>query len=150
MLQEPCDRGVRTVAQWLSDDLARKRRRRLSRIAEATRKARDAAVHLEWLGKERPALSARQRVGQTWLAERLEDERSDGCNEALEAAADFGSIASKLTRKLEFYRAAVREPDTSDRFGAVFAEHLLAESDKLRKRLGRVHEFTDVTEAHRA
>ena len=135
---------------WLKKDVSRKRRRSLSSTAQGTRETRDAAVHLEWLRKERPALNGRQRVGQAWLTERFEREREEGCGAALTAAAEFGAIASALARKLTFYRAPVREPDTSDRFGTVFAEHLLAQSDKLRKRLGRVHEFTDVSEAHRA
>lgn len=135
---------------WLSDDVSRKRRRNLSSVADATRKTRDAAVHLEWLRKERPALSARQRVGQSWLTEQFEDERSRGCDDALAAAADFASLASTLTRKLEFYRAPVRETEAVDRFGAIFAKQLLEQSGKLRKRLAKVHEFTDVSEAHRA
>lgn len=135
---------------WLKDDVSKKRRRGLSSAAEATRETRDATVHLEWLRKDRPALNGRQRVGQTWLMERFERQRSEGCDTALEAAAEFGAISPALARKLQFYRAPVRDADTSDRFGPVFADHLLAQSDKLRKRLGRVHEFTDASEAHRA
>src|SRR5947209_17918526 len=37
---------------WLKNDVSRKKRRNLSRTAEATRETRDAAVHLEWLRKE--------------------------------------------------------------------------------------------------
>src|ERR1700681_2991868 len=73
---------VRAFKPWLGDDLRRKQRRRFSGIGESTRTARDAAVHLEWLRKERPALSARARVGLTWLSERLNAKRSDGINAA--------------------------------------------------------------------
>jgi len=141
---------VRAFKPWLQDDMSRKRRRRLSGIAEATRAARDAAVHLEWLRKERPELTARQRVGQTWLSERLVAQRTEGADAAFEAAADFATMVPKLTRRLEFYRAAVSQPERAERFGAIFAERLLKESEELRERLAAVHRFTDVKEAHRA
>src|SRR6266568_1274746 len=141
---------VRAFKPWLCDDISRKRRRRLSGIAEATRAARDAAVHLEWLRKGRPELSARQRVGQTWLSERLETQRSKSADTALQAAADFATMVPKLTRRLKFYRAAVSEPERAQRFGAVFAERLVKESEELRERLTAVHRFTDIKESHRA
>src|SRR5438552_1459317 len=141
---------VRAFKPWLQDDMSRKRRRRLSGIAEATRAARDAAVHIEWLSNERTTLTGRQRVGQTWLSERLETQRSEGADTALEAAADFAPMVPKLTRRLKFYRAAVSEPERAERLGAIFAERLLKESEELRDRLAAVHRFTDVKEAHRA
>jgi len=141
---------VRAFKPWLGDDLRGKQRRRFSRIAETTRIARDASVHLEWLRKERSALSARQRVGQTWLSERLEAQRSGGVEVALAAAMDFAPVVPKLTRRLDSYRARVRESDGTARFGAVFAERLLKESEGLRSRLAAVHSFTDVKQLHRA
>ena len=141
---------VRAFKPWLGDDLRGKQRRRFSRIAETTRIARDASVHLEWLRKERSALSARQRVGQTWLSERLEAQRSGGVEVALAAAMDFAPVVPKLTRRLDSYRAQVRESDGTARFGAVFAERLLKESEELRSRLAAVHSFTDVKQLHRA
>jgi CHAD domain-containing protein/CYTH domain-containing protein len=141
---------VRAFKPWLGDDLRGKQRRRFSRIAETTRIARDASVHLEWLRKERSALSARQRVGQTWLSERLEAQRSGGVEVALAAAMDFAPVVPKLTRRLDSYRAPVRESDGTARFGAVFAERLLKESEELRSRLAAVHSFTDVKQLHRA
>lgn len=140
----------RAFKPWLRDDLRRKQRRRFSRIAEATRIARDASVHLEWLRKERSALSARQRVGQTWLCERLEAQRSDGIDVALSAATKFVPKILKLTRRLDSYRAPVRDTDDTPRFGAVVAERLLKESDELRSQLAAVHSFTDVKRLHRA
>ena len=141
---------VRAFKPWLQDDMSRKRRRRLSTIAEETRAARDTAVHLEWLRKEHPELTAEQRVGQTWLSERLEAQRSEGAEAALEAAADFATMVPKLTRRLEFYRASIGEPVRAARFGAVFAERLLKESDELRERLAAVHHFADAKATHRA
>jgi len=141
---------VRAFEPWLRDDLSRKRMRSLSAITDATRTIRDATVHLEWLRKERPALSARQRVGQTWLSERLEEERRESADAALAAATDFRPTAAKLVRRLDSYRAPVREADHSARFGAVFAERLRKKSETLRRRLAAVQHFTDVKDAHRA
>jgi CHAD domain-containing protein/CYTH domain-containing protein len=141
---------VRAFKPWLGDDLRAKQRRRFSRIAETTRIARDASVHLEWLRKERSALSARQRVGQTWLSERLDVQRSGGIDAALAAAADFAPRVPKVTGRLDSYRAPVRDVDDTARFGAVVAERLLKESEKLRGRLADVHGFTDVKQLHRA
>ena len=141
---------VRVFKPWLVDDVSRKWRRRLSKIADATRTSRDATVHLEWLRKERPELTARQRVGQTWLSERLVSQRGDGAEGALAAAAAFESMIPKLTSRLEFYRASVSEPDRTARFGSVFAESLRTQSEKLRRQLAAVHDFTDVNKAHRA
>jgi CYTH domain-containing protein/CHAD domain-containing protein len=126
---------VRAFKPWLSEDVRPKQRRRFSKIAEATRIARDASVHLEWLRKQRSALSARQRVGHTWLCERVEAQRSDGIDTALSAATGFAPTIAKLTRRLESYNAPVREADDTARFGAVVAERLLKESEDLRKQL---------------
>ncbi len=141
---------TRAFKPWLSDDLRRKDRRRFSGIADATKTARDTSVQLEWLRKQRPALSARQRIGQTWLSERLDGQRRGGIDVALAAVIDFAPAVPKLTRRLDSYRAPVREPDGTARFGTVFAERLLKESEELRSRLAVVHTFTDAKQLHRA
>jgi CHAD domain-containing protein/CYTH domain-containing protein len=141
---------VRAFRPLLADDVSRKQRRHLSRIFDATRATRDATVHLEWLHKERPVLSARQRVGQAWLSERLVSQRSSGAEGALAAAADFESMMPKLTRRLSFYRAPVSELERTPRFGSVLAKSLRTQSEKLRRQLAAVHDFTDVRKAHRA
>jgi CHAD domain-containing protein/CYTH domain-containing protein len=141
---------VRAFRPLLADDVSRKQRRHLSEIFDATRATRDATVHLEWLHKERPVLSARQRVGQAWLSERLVSQRSSGAEGALAAAADFESMMPKLTRRLSFYRAPVSELERTPRFGSVLAKSLRTQSEKLRRQLAAVHDFTDVRKAHRA
>jgi CHAD domain-containing protein/CYTH domain-containing protein len=141
---------VRAFKPWLRDDLRRKQRRRFSRIADATRTARDASAHLEWLRKERSALGARRRVGRTWLSERLEGQRRDGIDAALTAATDLGPAIPKLTRRLDSYCAPVLESDDTARFGAVVGKSLLKESKELRRRLAAIHSFTDVKQLHRA
>ena len=149
--------SIRRLRSWvkafrpsLDDDVTRKWRRRLAELADATRATRDGAVHLEWLRKERPSLSARQRVGQKWLGDRLASQRSDGEEDALASAGDFASMIPKLTRKLSFYRAPVCEPEPTVRFGSIVAETLRTRSERLRRDLAAVHAFSDVKKAHRA
>src|SRR5258706_15199306 len=120
---------MRAFKPWLRDDIRGKQRRRFSRIADATRAARDASVHLQWLRKERSALSARQRVGQTWLSERLEAQRSGGIDVALAAAADFAPAGPKITRRLGSYRAPVRDAGSPRRVRAVVAGTFVEKSE---------------------
>ena len=141
---------VRAFRPWLDTDVSKKRRRRLSKIADATRVSRDATVHLEWLVKQRASLSARQRVGQSWLKERLSKEREDGAGDALTAADEFASLAPKLTKKLDFYRAPLREPENGELFGKVIADRIDSEASRLRRRLNAIERFTDVEALHRA
>jgi len=141
---------IRAFEPWLRDAVSRKQRRRLSRIADATAATRDATVHLEWLREERPALSARQRVGHAWLRERLDTQRKDGADAALAAASDFNAIAAKLTRRLNVYCSVVLSDERPARFGAILAERLLEESESLRGHLATIHHVTDVDESHRA
>ncbi|HKC80841.1 MAG TPA: CHAD domain-containing protein, partial [Gemmatimonadaceae bacterium] len=149
--------SIRRLRSWVKafrpsvdDDVTRKWRRRLAEIADATRATRDGTVHLEWLRKERPSLSARQRAGQKWLGDRLASQRSDGAEDALGSAADFASMIPKLTRKLSFYRAPVCEPEPAVRFGSIVAETVRTRSERLRRDLAAVHAFSNVKKAHRA
>lgn len=141
---------VRAFRPWLGDDVSRKQRRRLSEIADATSATRDASVHLEWLREERPALSARDRIGHAWLSARLEARRKAGSDAALAAAKDFDAIVAKLTRRLKVSRSASCAGERRARYGAILAEELLKESEALRHHLLGIHHATDVDQAHRA
>ena len=149
--------AVRRLRSWirafeprLHDAVSRTQRRRLSAIADATGATRDATVHLEWLREERPALSARQRVGHAWLRARVETQRKDGTDAALAAASDFDAMVAKLTKRLNVYRSAVLTHERPSRFGTIFAERLLKEGESLRVHLTAIHHVTDVDELHRA
>lgn len=135
---------------WLGGAVSRRQRRRLSRIADATSANRDATVQLEWLREERPALSARQRVGHGWLRERCEIQRRESSNSTLESASDFEAMVSKLERRLNVYRSAVLTQERPPRFGAILAERVLKASDLLQRRLAAIHDSVDVVASHRA
>ena len=148
---------VRRLRSWmrafkprLRADVSRKRRRRLSKIADDTRETRDATVHLEWLHSARPTLGARQRLGQSWMVDHVQEQRNEGIDDSISAANDFVSMAPKLTRRLQYYRTPVCDDDAGDRFGAIYSQRLLRLSKELRDSLAEVHSFTDVQQAHRA
>ena len=149
--------AVRRLRSWIRafqpqfrDAVSRKQRRRLSEIADATGATRDATVHLEWLRGERRALSARQRVGHTWIRERTQKKRTDGSDAALSAATEFHAMIAKLTRRLNVYHCDVLAHERPARFGAILAERLLKESESLRGDLAAIHQSTDIDASHRA
>ncbi|MEP6730490.1 MAG: CHAD domain-containing protein [bacterium] len=149
--------AVRRFRSWLrafkpvvNDSVSKKQRQRLSDIAEATSRARDAAVHLEWLRDERAAMSARQRVGQAWLSDKLQSQRTDGLDAALAAASEFARISEKQMRRLGVYRAVVNRKSRAVSFGAVVADRVLEELTSLRDALADVHGSSDADNAHHA
>jgi CHAD domain-containing protein/CYTH domain-containing protein len=141
---------IRAFKPWLRGAVPRKRRRRLSEMADATAATRDATVHLAWMHEEDAALDAQQRVGHAWLSERLETQRKDGADAALSAARDMVAMVAKLTRRLDSYRVAVLAHEHPARFGAILAQRLLKESESLQGDLATIHRATDVDESHRA
>ena len=141
---------TRVFKPWLDSDISKKQRRRLSTIADGTRVSRDAAVHLEWLQEQRGLLSARQRLGQAWLSERLSEKRRAGAADALGAVDEFAALAPKLTKGVGYYRAPLSDKDAGESFGSTIAERIREEAERLRRRLSRVDRFTEVEQAHRA
>ena len=141
---------IRAFRPQLERDLTRKRRRRLSKIAEATNAIRDATVHLEWLRAERRASTPRERAGHKWLAERLSTVHANGSGPALRAAHDLEDMVDKLTRRLNVYCSAVLSVEPPARFGTVLAARVLEESEALQSRLAGIDGMGDVEGAHRA
>lgn len=149
--------AVRHVRSWirafkpqLKKSLSKKHRRALSSVSDATRRAREAAVHVKWLQGERRALSARHRVGLGWLADQEQDRRRSGCDDALESASDLATIIPKIANSLNEYSASVRQPDTNNCFGVAFAEAVRKAGDELRSTLASIHKHTDIEGVHAA
>ena len=141
---------IRAFEPSLRDAVSRKQRRRLSAIADATGATRDATVHLEWLRKERAALTAQQRVKFSWLREWLETQRKNGTEAALAAPRDLDAMSARLTRRLSVYRCPVVAHERAARFGTSLAAQLLKASDELRGDLAAIHHASDIDECHRA
>ena len=141
---------IRAFKPWLKDGVSRKYQKRIAAIADATGAARDAAVHLEWLQGERRGMGKRQRVGEEWLRERLEQRRKEGMEAALAAATDLDAIIPKLKRRLNVYRSEVIEDARPPRFGVIVAKRVIEEAESLREHLAAIEAASNVEEAHRA
>ena len=59
----------------IDGSLSRRLRRRLARLARATRRSRDLEVHLAWERAQDAGLTERQRAGLRWHLDRLEARR---------------------------------------------------------------------------
>ena len=80
----------------------------------------------------------------------MQQKRQAGCDPALSAATEFQDMIAKLTRRLSVHPCQVIVHKRPPRFGPIFAERMLTESESLRRDLTVIHEFTDVEAAHRA
>lgn len=145
-----CDR---TYRDELSDSISKKRRRRLRRLTQATGAGRDAQVHIEWIEGELPTLSRRQRVGATWMLERLRasKQESDARMHA-RLANRFETLAEWLTDALSSWHLTVRldEPIAPPHAARVLGARLADLTDDLATRLARVHDAVDRKCAHEA
>ncbi len=150
-------RRLRTCLQayrrQLKGSVSRRSRRRLRRLAEATRESRDLEVHLEWAQAQEPELSARQVAGLHWHIERLEN-RQWRANQKLRRAVERGyePLERKLRAQLQVYRLRI-ERDASRRTylaAAVVGGLIQHFGGDLESRLAVVHALSDGDPAHRA
>jgi CHAD domain-containing protein/CYTH domain-containing protein len=128
-------------------------RRRLARLARATRRSRDLEVHLAWEREQEPSLTERQRVGLRWHLERLEarHRRADRRVGAI-VDRDFARLERRFRQRLETYRLRI-ERDSSRRrheAAAVLGGRIRKLAGDLECRLGAVRTLADDAEAHRA
>src|SRR5262245_636122 len=70
--------AVKSYRAHLHGSVAKKDRRALRSLAAATNRNRDAEVLVAWIRERIRRLALRERVGATWLAERLETRREGG------------------------------------------------------------------------
>jgi CHAD domain-containing protein/CYTH domain-containing protein len=128
-------------------------RRRLARLARATRRSRDLEVHLAWEREQEPSLTERQRVGLRWHLERLEARRRRA-DRHVGAVVDrgFARLERRFRRRLETYRLRiVRDPSRRrHEAAAVLGGRIRKLAGDLECRLGAVRTMADATEAHRA
>ena len=67
--------GLQGFRPEIEPSLTKRLRRRLARLARATRRSRDLEVHLAWERGQESILSDRQRTGLRWHVGRLERRR---------------------------------------------------------------------------
>ncbi len=143
----------RTFRGQLRDSITKKRRRRLRRLAKATGAGRDAQVHIAWIEREVPSLSRRQRVGATWILERLRASKAqDDARLRARLVDRFAPLAESLQRALASWQLTVRldEPIVPEGAARVLGLRLAAFIDALESRLASVHDVADQASAHRA
>jgi len=145
-----CDR---TFRDELDDSLSKKRRRKLRRLAKATGAGRDAQVHIEWIERELPSLTRRQRAGATWLLERLRASKQEQDARMHARLADqFEPLCEGLEHALSTWQLTVHldEPVVPPNAAHVLGLRLAALVDGFERRLARVHDAVDQRCAHRA
>lgn len=147
--------AIRRLRSWLrafkgplSDALPKKQRRRLSAIVRDTNAARDAAVHVEWLKKNRRDLAAQRRAGYNWMHSRLQKRRMKGLDTAVAAAENFAAVAPKLRESLDLDDA--KDVSSSPLFGIMLADVIGDAADKLKTRLAKIRRSNDIMRIHRA
>ena len=152
--------AVRRLRSWLRAQqsvLGRsapaRAQRWLGRVAKATNVSRDAEVFLAWLEGEKAALTARQRVGATWLVQRLEKERDAAAKKvAGEVARDFERARELLEERLPVYQLKLHVHDGARvaTFAGEMAVLVRAQAAMLRRRLELLRAQHDDDAAHRA
>jgi CHAD domain-containing protein len=144
---------LRAFRPVLDDTVRRKTRRRLRDVAQATNRARDAEVALEWLAALPEDAPARVRRGHRYLTERLEHDRDAAQREATRALArEFPRLLGQLEEQLSEHwkRVGLGENHEDPLMGAIAAEVMRAAAARLRRALRRVDSARSSTEAHRA
>ena len=152
--------AVRRLRSWLRAQqgvLGRsappRAQRWLARLAQATNESRDAEVMLAWLDGEKSTLTARQRVGATWLLQRLEKEREAAKKKvAGEVVRDFERARELLEERLPVYQLKLHVHDGARvaTFAGEMAVLVRAQAAMLRRRLELLRTQHDDEAAHRA
>jgi CHAD domain-containing protein len=148
--------AVRRLRSWLrafdaevGDTLAGKHRRRLGRLADATRVSRDLEVHIDWIENFARARRKKNQAGTAWLIKRLEAKKARADLELRQVLDDYlESTVAGIDKALGKYTVTIGEPRTS--FAHVTADLLRSHAVAARTALGRVTNIGDRVEAHEA
>jgi len=144
--------ALRIYRPQLRDAARRRLRRRLARVAAASRRSRDLEVHLAWSRAQRERLTPRQQAGVDWLLERMERRRRKADTRlARRVEREFEPAVGPLERRLHRYRATVSlDPDYAALAAAVLGARIRQLAGDLEVALGAVHGIRDEVPAHRA
>jgi CHAD domain-containing protein len=148
--------AVRRLRSWtrafdreLSDTLGGKQRRRLERLADATRASRDLEVHIEWVERFARARRRRRRAGTKWLIDRLRAKKARADLDFRRALdADLTRAVAGFTKALNRYTVHLDEPWPP--FARTAAELIRAHATAARKALASVTNIGDRLEGHEA
>ena len=145
--------GLRAYRPELHDGLPRRLRRRLARLSRATRRSRDAEVHLVWERAQEDVLTERQRAGLRWHLERLERRRRRADRQLRRhIARRFPRLERDIRRRLETYRLRIEQEPLRrrDEAAAVLGGRIRQFGGDLELRLGAVRGLRDERAALRA
>jgi len=145
--------ALRVYRPQLAGSVDRRDRRRLRRIAEATRDSRDLEVHIGWVRSQMADMMPWQRSGVYWLLDRMERRRRKA-DASLERtlARRFDRAIERLERRLRSYRTVIYLDPTHPprRAGAVTGKRIQQAAAELAVLLARVRSIRGVEDAHRA
>ena len=148
--------AVRRLRSWLrafddevGDTLAKKQRRRLGRLADATRVSRDLEVHIEWVEQFARARRKKNQAGTAWLVKRLEAKKARADLELRQVLDDaLDSAVGGVDKALSRYTVKIDQPRAS--FAQVTATLLRDHAVAARDAIGRVTNIGDRLEGHEA
>lgn len=144
---------LRAYRIQLQGSVSGRTRRRLRKLAEATRASRDLEVHLQWVAEQEATVGVRQLPGLQWLRERFEAEHARATrdlNQVLEKR--HAPLERKLRDQLQVYRLEIeRDPARRRHLAAAVVGGLIQRlSGDLESRLAAVRSPADQRRAHRA
>ena len=137
----------------IDGSVSRRLRRRLARLARATRLSRDLEVHLAWERGHATGLTERQRTGLRWHLARLEARRRRADRRVGELVERLlPRLERRFRRRLETYRLRIERDPTRRRHeaAAVLGSRIRKFGGDLECRLAAVRAMTDDDPAHRA
>jgi CHAD domain-containing protein len=148
--------AVRRLRSWMrafDDDLSAtvrpKARRRLKRIADATRESRDYEVHIEWLEQFSRSRKGRYHDATEWLIDRMQDRKQRADLELQDVLSeDLERTVGQLTQGLGHYIVRLDEP--TEPFAVSLATLIREHADAARQAISRIASMGDRNEAHEA
>jgi CHAD domain-containing protein/CYTH domain-containing protein len=145
--------GLQAYRPELHGSLSRRVRRGLARLFRATRRSRDAEVHLAWERAQEDVLTERQRAGLRWHLQRLEARRRRADRRLCRRIErSFPDLDRRVRRRLERYRLRIEQDPVRRRYeaAAVLGGRLRKFGGDLELRLGAVRGLREERAAHRA
>ena len=135
--------AVRRLRSWMrafDDELAGtvrpKARRRLKRIADATRASRDFEVHIDWLDRFAKSRKGRYQRATEWLVERTRARKTRADLELQEVfSSDFERTVAQLSQGLGHYIVDLDEPP--EPFGASLAALIRDHAESAREAMSK-------------
>jgi CHAD domain-containing protein/CYTH domain-containing protein len=144
--------GLQAYRPEVDGCVPRRLRRRLARLAVATRRSRDLEAHLAWERAQEGALTERQRAGLRWQLGRLEAHRRRADRRLGELVErQFARLEKRLRRRLQTYRLAIEHDPSRRRHeaAAVLGSRIRKLGGDLECRLGAIHTMGDESAADR-